>query len=80
VIDQVLTIVVSMGMSALGTVVVLKANMAWHKEKLDRHSESLARAFAQIEELRAEGIAKHDDQQREIHRLEIEIVRARRPE
>lgn len=64
---QVLTAVLSMGLSALGTVLVLKNSMAWHKEKLDRHSDALSRAFAQGESL-----------QREIHRLELEIVKLKR--
>lgn len=72
---QVMTAVASAGLSAIGTVLVLRANMAWHKEKLERHSTSLKNAFAEIAELRAEGQAKHEAQQKDIHRLEVAIAR-----
>lgn len=73
--SQIMTIVVSMGMSAIGTVLVIKANMAWHKEKLERHSVSLKNAFQEIADLRHDAVMKHEEQQRDIHRLEVEIYR-----
>lgn len=74
---QVMTAVVSMGLSAIGTVVVLKTSMAWHKEKLERHSQSLKAAFKAIDDLRADGFTKHEQQQKHIHQLEIEIARTK---
>lgn len=72
---QVITAVVSMGLSALGTVAVLATHNKWHKEKLDRHSTSLKNAFQEIADLRQEGAAKHEAQQRDLHRLEIELYK-----
>lgn len=77
--DQTLSAIASMVLGAAGggggAVVALKVGMHWHKEKLDRHSDSLKAAFAAIDTLRADGVAKHELQQKDIHRLEIAIAR-----
>ena len=75
--SQVITAVVSMGLSALGTVAVLTVSMRFHKEKLDRHSTSLKNAFDEIASLRKDTAIKHEEQQKEIHRLEVEFHRHR---
>jgi hypothetical protein len=45
------------------------------REKINRHSDSLKAAFKAIDELRAEGVAKHEQQQKHIHALEVQIAR-----
>jgi hypothetical protein len=72
---QILTAAISSILSAATAVLVLKVNQQWHKEKLERHSTSLKNAFQEIADLRQEGAAKHESQQKDIHRLEIELYK-----
>ncbi len=75
VVSLVVSAAASSVLSAVTATVVLKVNQRWHKEKLDRHSTSLKNAFDAIDVLRKDGNEKHEQQQREIHRLEVEMYR-----
>ncbi len=72
--NLVVSAAVSSVLSAVATTVVLKVNQRWHKEKLDRHSTSFKNAFDAIDLLRKEGNEKHEQQQRELHRLEVKML------
>ena len=74
IVSMVISSAASSVLAAVTSVVVLKANQRWHKEKLDRHSTSLKNAFEAIDEIRKEGNQKHEEQQRELHRLEVKML------
>lgn len=71
--DMVIAAAVSSVISAVTATIVLKVNQAWHKEKLDRHSSSLARAFTESARVEKEVFIEIKHLRKELNDLAIEF-------